>query len=260
MTKASFSFLLGLLCLCGGAALRAEETLGLGNALSEIQPSPLSGLWALSVGGDFSYLGAQDLASFYAASSLNGPTSRVLPGFYLEGRKHVSESFFGLASLASLSKSYTVDNGSGQDLYQWDAVMLSVGGGWVLYRAVNFALLAQGEFGWLGMTDGSFSRDGAAATKGSFEGSAPATQFSAGGLWFILPSVALELNGGYRFARLPLRFSTASGQMSPSFAPEFFADFSGPFGRAGINFFWGLRNPWGQSEAPPPPSEGPPHE
>jgi len=73
-----------------------------------------------------------------------------------------------------------------------------------------------------------------------------------------LPSVALDLSGGYRFARLPLSFSTSSGQMSPSFTPEFYADLGGPYGRLGLSFFWGLRNPWGQSEAPPPPSEGPP--
>ena len=235
-------------------------TLGTGPDAPSIQPSPLAGLWALSVGGDFAYLGAQDLASFYPAASLSGPTSRVLPGFYLEVRKHVSESFFGLAALSSLSKSYSVDLGTGQDLYQWDAAIISVGGGWVLYRALNFGLLAQGEFGWLAVTDGSFSRDGVAPTKGVFEGSAPATQFSLGGLWFILPSVALELKGGYRFARLPLSFTTAAGQMNPAFAPEFYADFSGPYGRAGLSFFWGLRNPWGQSDAPPPPAQGPPSE
>lgn len=235
-------------------------TLGSGPDAPVIQPNPLAGLWALTVGGDFSYQGAQDLASFYPASSLSGPTSRVLPGFYLEVRKHVSETFFGLASLTSLSKSYSVDRGIGQDLYQWDAAIISVGGGWMLYRALNFGLAAQGEFGWMGLTDGSFSRDGIASTKGIFEGSAPATQFSASGLWFILPSVALELKGGYRFARMPLNFTTAVGQVNPAFAPEFYADFSGPYGRAGLSFYWGLHNPWGQSDAPPPPREGPPAE
>lgn len=266
----ALSMLLGLfLCpalfaaeaqLDNGLGGLSGSTLGSGPDAPVIQPSPLAGLWALTVGGDFSYLSANDLASFYPASSLNGPTSRVLPGFYLEVRKHVSESFFGLASLTSLSKSYSVDRGTSQDLYQWDTAIISVGGGWMLYRALNFGLAAQGEFGWMGLTDGSFSRDGVAPTKGIFEGSAPATQFSASGLWFILPSVALELKGGYRFARMPLNFTTAVGQVNPAFAPEFYADFSGPYGRAGLSFFWGLRNPWGQSDAPPPPRDGPPAE
>ena len=80
-----------------------------------------------------------------------------------------------------------------------------------------------------------------------------AEQFGVGGLWFILPSVALEAQGGYRFARLPLRLTTDKGVQSPPSAPEFYADMSGPYGKLGLSFFWGLRNPWGEAEAPPPP-------
>jgi hypothetical protein len=249
-----------LLLLAGPANLgAAEATLGSGQEPAPaVQPSPLTGLWSLSLGGDFASLGDQDLKSFYPAGSIGAPASHLTPGFFLLGRKHVSDSFYAVGGLSSLSKGYTVDRSGGQDLYQWDTVFISTGGGWMLSRALNFGLFAQAEAGWLVMTDGSFESTGSSATKGAFEGSAIATQFSAGGLWFLMPSVAIDLSGGYRFARLPLRFSTSAGAVNPGFAPEPFADFSGYYGRIGIDFFWGLRNPWGPSEAPPPPSGGPP--
>jgi hypothetical protein len=257
-----FIVLAGLFFSCPAVLGAAEASLGSGSATTAIQPSPLAGLWSLSLGGDFASLGSQDLQSFYPAGSISPPASHLTPGFFLLGRKHVSDSFYAVGGLSSLSKDYTVDWSGGQDLYQWDAVFFSTGGGWMLYRAINFDLFAQAEAGWLLMTQGSFERTSTnpalASTKGTFEGAAIATQFSAGGLWFILPSVALDLSGGYRFARLPLNFSTSAGEVNPSFTPEFFADLSGPYGRIGLNFFWGLRNPWGQSEAPPPPSHGPP--
>jgi hypothetical protein len=221
-------------------------------------PSPLASLWSISLGGDFTNEGSQDLQSFYAPGSIGLPATRVVPGYYLQGRKYISDSFFALACLSSLPKSYSVNQAGSQDQYEWDALILGTGGGWILYRALNFAFSAQAEAGWLVMSEGSFERSGANATKGTLEGSALATQFSVGGLWFVLPSVALDLCGGYRFARVPLSFATDAGNLSPTFAPQFYADFSGAYGRAGLSFFWGLRNPWGQSAAPPPPREGPP--
>lgn len=244
------------LCLGFGLAqnLRALDAMP---ASMSAQPSPMAGLWAVSLGGDFVNMGSDDLESFYPSGSLSAPPRHLTPGFYLQIRKHVSETFFGLVDLSSLPKAYTVDRPSGQDLYEWDAVLLGLGGGWMLYHALNFGLSAQGEFGWLTLTQGSYEHTGTNPAKGTFDGSALATQFSLGGLWFVMPSVALEISGGYRFARLPLSRSASIPPPTGS-APEYYADLSGSFGRCGLSFFWGLRDPWGQSDAPPPPHEGPP--
>lgn len=219
----------------------------------EVQPASLAGLWSLNVSGDFSYEAGQDLTSFYPAGALEPPASRVYPGFALALRRHLNDAFFVGAHLASLPKGYSVSLAGSNDTWSLDALMLGLSLDWMLYRAVSVGLYAEAQAGWLSLLGGSLERTGAGATKGSLEGSALAEQFGLGGLWFILPSVALEAQGGWRFARLPLRLSTSAGPQSPPSAPEFYADLGGAYGRLGLSFFWGLRNPWGESEAPPPP-------
>jgi hypothetical protein len=253
MTKGQIFFL--ALCLGVRSAWTAEGDQPPKPDLTNIQPAPLAGLWSLSLGGDFSSLGGQDLGTFYASGAPAEPAARLSPGFFLLGRKHVSDGFYACAGLSSLSKNYSVDRPGGQDLFEWDSLLMSTGGGWLLSRSLGFALFTQAEVGWFYLSQGTFERTGPAATQGLFQGSALATQFSAGGLFFLLPSVALDLDGGYRFARLPLTYSGNAGD--PGFKPDFYADFSGPYARAGLNFFWGLRNPWGPGEAPPP-RQGPP--
>jgi hypothetical protein len=220
--------------------------------------SPLAGLWSLNLGVDLASLGSQDLKQFYAPGAISGPADRYFPGFYLGGRLHVNEIFFLSLGLSSLPKGYVVQTAGGEDSYQWDALFLNAGLGWMLWRSTRGAVYTQAEAGWLTLAEGSFERTGAGATKGLFEGSALATQLSFGWMYFLMPSVALEAGAGWRFARLPLSFTTAAGHALPNFTPEYYADFSGPFGRLGLAFFWGLKNPWGESEAPPPPSDGPP--
>jgi hypothetical protein len=80
-----------------------------------------------------------------------------------------------------------------------------------------------------------------------------------GGRWFVLPSVGLELQAGWRDAKISA--SVAQGSTGGS-SPD--VDFGGPFAKAGLTFLWGLRNPWGESAppeapAPPPSSELPGH-
>jgi hypothetical protein len=247
-----------LVFLAAGLFLRTAGAHADAAAVTGVDPVPLAGLWSITLGGDFSDQSGEDLPGFYPGPAAVAASPRIVPGYYLQGRKYISDSFFALASLSSLPKSYSLSLSGNQDQYDWDALVFSTGGGWMLYRALNFGLSAQAEVGWLALSEGSFQRSGAAPTSGSFSGSAVATQFSLGGLWFILPSVALDLSGGYRFARVPLSFSPDANDPSPGFPSQIYADFSGAYGRAGLSFFWGLRNPWGQSPAPPPPSEGPP--
>lgn len=241
------------LCLAGGRLRAGDAEVSRGPEKRDVQPASLAGLWSLSLFGDFSLESGQDLQSFYPSGAISTPESRVFPGFAVGLRRHLTDNFFVGAQLASLPKSYNLSAGGNDDTWQFDGLMLGLSGDWMLYRAVSVGLYAEGQVGWLTLMGGSLDRLGPGATKGNLDGSALAEQFGLGGLWFILPSVALEAQGGFRFARLPLRFSTSQGSQTPPAAPEFFTDLSGPYGRLGLSFFWGLRNPWGEAEAPPPP-------
>lgn len=251
------SFFLLTLALATGRLRATDAEVSRGPEKRDVQPASMAGLWSLAIAGDFSYESGQDLQSFYPAGAISTPDPRVFPGFELALRRHFSDSFFVGGHLASLPKAYSVSaNGGGllaEDVWQFDALMLGLSGNFMLYRAVSVGLYLNAQVGWLSLLGGSLERTGPAATKGTLEGSGLAEQFGVGGLWFILPSVALEAQGGYRFARLPLRLSTNQGAQSPPSAPEFYSDFSGPYGRLGLSFFWGLRDPWGETDAPPAP-------
>jgi hypothetical protein len=231
-----------------------------GERTHSVQAATLAGLWALSLAVDLSWQGGEDLLSYYPAGALSAPPTRAYPGFGLGLRRHLNDSFFVGAHLGSLPKSHRAVLGADEDDWAFEGLMLGVSGGWLLYRAVSVAFYAEAQAAWLTLIDGQLQRRGPAATSGSLEGSALAEQFSLGALWFILPSVALEAQGGYRFARLPLGLVTKAGRQSPPSAPEFYADFSGSFARLGLSFFWGLKNPWGEQAPPGPPGIPPPAE
>lgn len=224
-----------------------------------VQAASLAGLWSLSLGADLAWPATEDLLSYYPAGALSAPAPRLLPGFDLGLRRFLSDSFYVGAQLASLPKGYSVSLGPDTDTWTLDSLLLGVNGGWLLYRAVSVAFYGEASAGWLMLVNGSYERTGSASDKGSLEGGALSEQFSVGALWFILPSVALEAQGGYRFARVPLSISTTLGKWKPANGPDFYADFSGSFARLGLSFFWGLRNPWGEQAAPdaPPPPENP---
>lgn len=232
-----------------------------GPQTQSVQAESLAGLWSLSLDADLAWPSSEDLLSFYPAGTLSAPAPRLLPGFSLILRRYLSDSFFVGAQLASLPKGYSVDLGASNDTWTMDSLLLGVSGGWLLYRAVSVAFYGEASAGWLVLVDGSYERTGAGADKGSLEGSALSEQFDLGALWFILPSVALEAQGGYRFGRVPVTVSTGSGKWQPVNGPDFYADFSGSFARLGLSFIWGLRNPWGEQaapDAPPPPDESKP--
>jgi hypothetical protein len=223
-----------------------------------IQPAPLAGLWALSLSADLSWTSTQDLLSFYPPGTLSAPPASAAPGFNLGLRRFVSDSFYVGAQLSSLPKNYSVSVGADQDTWTLDSLLLGAEGGWLLYRAVSVAFYGEASVGWLMLVNGDFERSGADTDKGSLEGGALSEQFSLGALWFILPSVALEAQGGYRFGRVPVTVDSSIGRWTPKNGPDFYADFSGSFARLGLSFFWGLSNPWGEQEAPsaPPPPDG----
>ncbi len=232
--------------------------LGLAAPRAQAETPGLAGLWSLNLSADLAWMGGDDLLSFYPQGALGAPARRAFPGFGLGLRRHLSDSFFVGAQLASLPKGYWVERGADKDSWAFDGLQLGAGAGWVVRLSRRAAVYAEAQVGWLSLVNGSLERSGANATTGSLEGSALSQQLGLGLLGFILPSVALEAQGGYRFARLPLSFSTKAGRQSPPSAPEFYADFSGPFARLGLSFFWGLRNPWGQQAAPEAPAFEPP--
>lgn len=220
-------------------------------------PPSLAGLWSMNVSADLGHYSSEDLLSFYAQGALSAPAPQSYPGFSLGLRRHLSEHFFAGLQLASLPKGYSVSLGGSTDQWALDGLLLGASGAWMLQPTEALALYAEAQVGWLTLINGGLERSGASTATGSLEGSALAEQFGLGALWFILPSVALEAQGGWRFARLPLTLSTGSGRQSPPSAPEFYADFSGPYGRLGLAFFWGLKNPWGEQDAPPAPAPPP---
>lgn len=247
----------------GAAAYSSESqvsAVGEGPETLTVQAASLAGLWALSLSADLAWLGGEDLLSFYPSGALSVPAARLHPGFSLGLRRHLSGTFFVGAQLSSLPKGYQAEVGGQQDTWLFDGLLLGLSGGWLLYRAVSVAFYAEAQAGWLTLSNGSLDRTGSAATAGSLEGSALAEQFSLGALWFILPSVALEAQGGYRFARLPLSLTTSAGRQTPPSMPEFYVDFSGSFARLGLSFYWGVKNPWGEQDAPPAPKIPPPTE
>lgn len=221
----------------------------------------LAGLWSLSLSADMAWLNGQDLLSYYPSGALSAPPTQVFPGFNVGLRRHLSDRFFVGLQLSSLPKGYNVDVAGSNDTWTFDGLMLGLSGGWVWLHSAHWALYTEAEAGWLGLADGSLERTGANAGTGSLDGSALAEQFNLGVQCFILPSVALEAQGGYRVAHLPLSLSTANGRQTSPSAPEFYVDLGGPFVRLGLSFFWGLRNPWGEQAVPaapaPPPAQGP---
>lgn len=261
------SALIALLCLSQAlAAAQLAPVHGSAGQESEVQAGPrreavqaatLEGLWSLNLSADLAWPPTEDLLSYYPAGALSAPGARMVPGFNLGLRRFLSESFFIGAQLSSLPKGYSVTVAASQDTWSMDSLLLGVAGGWLIYRAVSVAFYAEAAAGWLSLVNGTYERTGAGADKGSLEGSALSEQFSLGALWFILPSVALEAQGGYRFGRVPVSYTNGGGRQKPPSAPEFYADFSGSFARLGLSFFWGLSNPWGEQEAPdaPPPPD-----
>lgn len=219
---------------------------------------PLGGLWSLNLSADLGYYKGEDLLSFYPAGTLQAPAPRAFPGFSVGLRRHFNERLFAGLQLSSLPKSYALDRSDGgSDLWTFDGLLLGASGGLILARGAQSALFAEAQWGYLSLINGTLDRSGPQASSGSLEGAGLAQQYGLGLLGFILPSVALEAQGGWRFARLPLSLSTRDGKQSPPSAPEFYSDFSGPYGRLGLNFFWGVRNPWGEQEAPPAPAPPP---
>lgn len=213
----------------------------------------LAGLWALDFSADFAYLKSEDIRDLYA-SDPGLPSARVFPGMDLSLRWHLVDEFYLGAGLGSLSKSYSVAlTATGEtETYEWNALYPRIFGGLVWYRWINSYLYFQAEAGGVFVNQGSYLRSGGASeVKGSFDGSTYGAAAGLGGVWFALPSVGLQLEGGYRRAVVQSTFDqrpTRSWDIS----------YSGPYARAGLSFFWGLKDPWGNlSEAPEAPSPPP---
>jgi hypothetical protein len=234
------------------------------SAILQAQPEPprnpvsLAGLWAVNLSANFSYTKSEDIQALYAQST-GLPSAHVFPGMDLSLRWHLVDEFYLGMGLGSLSKSYSVAlTATGEtETYEWNALYPRVFGGLVWYRWVNSYLYFQGEAGAVFLNQGSYLRSGGATeTKGTFDGSTYGAAAGLGGVWFALPSVGLQMEGGYRRAVIPASFNLRQGT-------NWDISHSGPYARLGLTFFWGLKDPWGNlSEAPeapaPPPQAAPP--
>lgn len=253
--KAGFSSLLISVCLLS-PGLRAQED-------AHVQPKlTLSGLWAASLAADFSFSQSDDIKAFYAPGSISMPESQVFPGVHASVRRHFYDLFYLGLGFSTLPKGYTLQVAPGGDTesYSWDALYPHALGGISWYRGSNSYLYFQGELGTAFLYQAIYVKTGAGAAKGSFEGSTFASAVSLGGVWLLMPSVGLELQGGYRRALIqPVEFRTNAGPVAPVYTREFAVNDSGPYARAALSFFWGVKNPWGDFSSPPDaPIEGPP--
>lgn len=223
------------------------------SVLASAEPLSLNGLWAMSLGADFSLMKSDDVQALYQGG-VSMPETQVFPGIYLSVRKHVSDSFYLGLGLSTLPKAYSVQvSATGEtENYDWNAVYPFVLGGWVWYSGSTMYSYVQAEAGYAVLNQASFSRKGVNAVSGAFEGSAFASAIGLGGVWLMIPSVGLNLEGGYRRANLDsVSFSLPPGKIS--------INDSGPYGRLCVSFFWGMKNPWGEG-TPVPQAPGPPAE
>jgi len=239
--------------LAHGLAADATARQGSQPALSASPgPERLDGTWSLSLCGDFALESGADIQSLYPAGSVAAQPRALDPGFALGVRRHFGESFFGGFELGSLPKGYTINAFGNQDL--WQISGLEVGGtvDWIFARVSTLTFFAGYQAGWVTLAGSTLDRSGGQIANGTLDGSGFGQEAGLGIQWTVLPSVALEVQGGWRGARIPVRLDVSGGNpWPPSDSPDI--DFSGPFARLGLDFTWGLRNPWGESEAPPPP-------
>jgi hypothetical protein len=218
----------------------------------------LAGRWSLNVSGDLAWPTTHDLASYYPNGAIADPAVTLFPGFSLTLRRHLDAGFFTGFQLGSLPKGYSLDVGPNHDTWTLDALTANAVLGWMVLPTPELGLFLEVQAGWFGLSNGALERSGPGSTDGVLEGSGLNAQAGVGLQAFILPSVALEAQGGWRNARVGVDLSTSAGKQTPPSGPEFFVDDSGPFVRLGLTFYWGLRNPWGEQAAPPAPKIPPP--
>ncbi len=251
-----FKTLILLLCVSGFLGLSSLS--GADEAPAAEDPLPLAGLWALSVGGDFSYNPDFDLKNFYPAGGVIGPGPRVFNGIDLSLRWHFHEKFFAGLGVSTLSKIYDVQVGGSKSSFAFDAVYTHLQLGWIWLERPTYYSYLQGEAGLATLNQATYlSSTGNPLDDGNLEGSGFATAFGVGGVLFLIPSVGVKLEGGYRNALItPVNFvKSGSLQSPPSGSKDFFVEDSGPYARLSLDFFWGVKNPWGTyGPSPEPPA------
>ena len=202
---------------------------------------PLAGLWSVSLGTDISRQGSADILGLYPAGSVQLNDPQGFAGVNLGLRRHLMDQIYVGLGFSSMPRSYSFDVGNSaySDTFDLDGLNPYLMAGFVWYRGSNLYLDLQVEAGLLFLNQAGFERSGSSTLKADIEGSTASTAASLGGVWFFIPSVGLELRGGYRRAYLEhLRLSSGP-------AAEFNLSASGPHARAGLIFFWGQRDPWG---------------
>ncbi len=226
-----FSLWLGLLTCPAGA--------------NEIPPQqPLAGLWSSSLWGET----GQD------------PDKNQTQGMGITLRYFGTRPYsLGLSLGAFNRDSAALGVGLKQNL-SISALVPALRLGWVVARGSHWALLTEAEGAWWQLNNATL-RDSKALLLGSFTGQGPGGAIQAGVLYFGVPSVAIELQAGWRVVRISgLSFEPEAGSgLAPS--SDLNVDLGGPFAHAGITILWGLSDPWGglggQAPIPDAPSEQP---
>lgn len=240
---------LAWLCL-GRPGLHAEA---MENSLPK---ASLADLWALSMGADLGQMSSRDLTPVYG-QNLGLPETQIYPGFSISGRRHMSQYWFVGLGASSWPKGYSVQvDATTRDEYSLDSLYLRAELGLLLYRAARSFVYVQVEGGPAFLVQASFARSGTQTAKGEINAYGVASGLSLGALWLLMPSVGLDLQLGYRRAGLP--DSRYTGQSAPPALTAWSVDNSGIFARAGVCFFWGVPDPWGDSQEAPRPPEDPP--
>ncbi len=247
-----YRFLLSsLACLClGNTPLVAESP------ESSLPKASLSDLWALSLGADLGQMSSRDLTPVYG-QTLGLPENQVYPGFSISARRHMSQYWFVGLGASSLPKGYSIQiDAATRDEYSLDSLYLRAELGLLLYRAARSFVYVQAEGGPAFLVQAAYAHSGTQTAKGEIHAYGVASGLSLGALWLLMPSVGLDLQFGYRRARLP--DSRYTGDNAPPALTAWAVDNSGLFARAGLCFFWGVPDPWGDAQEAPKPAIEPP--
>lgn len=188
--------------------------------------------WSASLWGDTASSPAQDLGTH----SIGGSSTR---GMGLTLRHMLGERVVFGINLGAWSR----ELGGSTASASVQALAPGLRAGWLLAQRSRWALLAEAEAAWWRLNN-AILRDAQGGALGSLEGQGPGGALQASLLLAGLPSLAVELQGGWRLARLSgVSFAPDAGAGLPAVG-DLSVDLGGPYLRAGVTILWGLQDPW----------------
>jgi hypothetical protein len=236
------------------AILSAEEI--------SLPPLNLTGLYGLSLAADFNNFQNQDILGFYPPESTTLPAGSTFIGSSLRFRYHINNWVYAGLGIDWLAKAFELSVSSEiTQTYNWNAWNPYASLGVSYFRGANSFLYLEAGAGRILLQDSTFFETGGENTRASFTGAANSVAVGTGGTWFLIPLLAAEIYGGFRWARLDASSMTAGfsegSPLNNVKGEKPFLDFSGPVVRLGLSLYLGMPDPFADltaSEAASPAS------